>query len=90
MLAGPGARLMLQTRGTPDGALAAAVSDQSVCAVQIVPGVGAARSIAIIAKAPGVATVRVTDARGETRTIMVRVIGPPAARSMPHIPGGPH
>jgi hypothetical protein len=89
-LAGPGTRLVIQTRGTPDGALAAAVSDQSVCAVQIVPGVGPARSIAIIAKAPGVATVRVTDARGETRTITVRVIGPPAARGIPHIPGGPN
>jgi hypothetical protein len=86
----PGAQLVIQTRGTPDGALAAEVSDQTICTVQIMPGAGAVRSIVIVAKAAGIALVRVTDARGEFRTIAVRVLAPSAARGVPHTPGGPN
>jgi len=88
-LNGSGARLLIQTRGTPDGPLAVSISDQSVCAVQVEASVGEARTIAVIAKASGIATVRITDARGDIRTITVRVIAPPAARGVPHSPGGP-
>ncbi len=84
-----GARLVIQARGTPDGALAAVSSDPNVCAVQIVSGAGASRSIVVIAKAAGAAIVRVTDARGDVRTVSIRVTIAPALRDVPHAPGGP-
>jgi hypothetical protein len=72
------------------GALIASSSAPQIADAIVSAGNGPVRFIAIVAKAPGSATIRITDERGNSRYVRVTVVPPASGRPVPDPrPGGP-